>query len=77
MAAALPYGQSNEAQYVVPATGKQVSILHVVTGCRIHWNLNDLVRVKPVVHLSVVKPVLKQQSNSCIHFHSKICIIVL
>lgn len=55
----LPDGQCNEAEDVVTTTGEQVSILHVVARCRIHWNLNNLVRVKSIVQLCVVEPVLK------------------
>lgn len=55
----LPDGQCNEAEDVVTTTGEQVSILHVVACCRIHWNLNNLVRVKSIVQLCVVEPVLK------------------
>lgn len=54
----LPDGQCNEAEDVVTTTGKQVSILHVVARCRIHRNLNHLVRVKSIVQLRVVEPVL-------------------
>lgn len=59
----LPDGQCNEAEDVVTTTGEQVSILHVVARCRIDWNLNNLVRVKSIVQLCVVEPVLKSDKN--------------
>lgn len=59
----LPDGQCNEAEDVVTTTGEQVSILHVVARCRIHWNLNNLVCVKSIVQLCVVEPVLKSDKK--------------